>query len=149
MDYTELAVEFIDNMETLRKARSYKCLNEALRGEEFILHFLYHKGGKAFPGEIRDEMGVSTARVAAALNNLEKKGLIARNVDANDRRKVPVYLTGQGEAIARELQAGLVRGTAEMLSLLGESDAAEYVRITGRLAAVAGEAGEHSSLNGK
>ena len=39
---------------------------------------------------------LSTARIAAMLNNLERKGAITRARDKADRRRVVVRLTAQG-----------------------------------------------------
>jgi len=134
MNYTELAAELIDKMGVLHKARPHKHINEALRGEACVLIYIAHTGGGVLPGEICHEMDVSTARVAATLNGLEKKGLITRRIDQNDRRKILVDLTGEGKALAKKHQRSVTEAAAKMLELLGEHDAREYTRITGRLA---------------
>ncbi len=134
MDYTKLAIEFLEKMDMFRKAKTQKNITEALQGEMFVLHYIFHKGGEVLPGEISNEMGVSSARIATALNSLEKKGLITRQIDTSDRRRIIVRFTEKGENFAVKHQQAVVKYTVEMLSLLGEHDAKEYVRITGRLA---------------
>ena len=140
MDYPALAVRLLDSMQALHRFRPQKHINEAMQGEAFVLRFLMtHEmhGGGVLPGQISGEMGVSSARVAAALNSLESKGLITRQIDLSDRRKILVKITGEGKALARQQQQNVVAGAAKMLALLGEHDAQEYVRITGRLAEIA------------
>ena len=136
MDYTELAATFVNQMGTLRKARPQKHIDDALHGESFVLHFIAQRRGVVLPGEIGQEMDVSTARIASALNSLEKKGLITRKIDAQDRRRILVSITKEGETLACAQHRALIGKTAEMLALLGEQDAQEYVRITCKLAEI-------------
>jgi len=139
MDYHALAVKLLDSMQALHRARPQKHINESLHGEAFVLRFIALHGDDVLPGEISGEMGVSSARVAAALNSLESKGLITRRIDPRDRRKILVSITPDGKALARQQQQDVVAGAAKMLALLGEQDAKEYVRITGKLAEIASE----------
>ena len=136
MNYTELAMEFLKKMQVFHKARPHRNINEAFQGEAFVLHFIFLHGGDVLPGEISNEMDVSSARVAAALNSLENKGLITRQIDKSDRRKILVRLTQEGELLAEKHHQAVVEDAANMLTLLGEHDAKEYVRIISRLAEI-------------
>ena len=132
MDFSELAIEMMDNMQSLRKEKPQKNMEGALRGESFVLHYIA-SNGEVLPGEIGDEMNVSTARIAQTLNSIEKKGWIIRQIDPNDRRKILVKLTPAGKSIADEQYQTAVDIATRMLTMLGEDDAKEYVRITGKL----------------
>jgi len=136
MDYSALATQLLDSMQALHKFRPQKHLNEAMHGEAFVLRYITVKNSDVLPSEISGEMGVSSARVAAALNSLEGKGLITRQIDLNDRRKILVRITPEGRALAEEQEGAVVEGTAKMLALLGEQDAKEHIRIMGRLAEI-------------
>jgi DNA-binding MarR family transcriptional regulator len=92
------------------------------------------RGGNVQPGEISHEMNVSTARIATALNSLEKKGFISRQIDTNNRRNILVGITQAGKESAEEHRKKALKNLAEMLALLGEHDAKEHVRITKKLA---------------
>jgi len=142
MDYSQLAAELLLKMQALRKMKPQKNIHESLQGESFVLHYIAHHGSDVLPGEISSEMDVSSARVAAALNSLENKGLITRQIDRNDRRRILVRLTPEGKETADRHQRKVVEGAAKMLALLGEDDAREYVRITGRLAEMLPQCGE-------
>ena len=109
---------------------------EAMHGEAFVLRYIMLQEGDVLPGEIGGEMGVSSARIATALNSLESKGLITRQIDLNDRRRILVRITPEGRAFAEEQEQAVVEGTAKMLALLGEHDAKEHVRIMGRMAEI-------------
>ncbi|MCL2025138.1 MAG: MarR family transcriptional regulator [Coriobacteriia bacterium] len=98
------------------------------------MHCIAHYGGAVTPGQIGDVMNVSSARIAQTLNSIEKKGLITREIDVNDRRKVLVTLTPAGAKAAEEHLRTITELATKMLTLLGEEDAKEYVRITGKLA---------------
>jgi len=137
MDYPALAARLLDSMRALHRARPQKHINESLHGEAYVLRFIMVQNGDVLPSEISGEMGVSSARVAAALNSLESKGLITRRMAPRDRRKILVGITKEGKVQAEQQQEDVIAGAAKLLAMLGEEDAREYVRITGRLAKIA------------
>lgn len=137
MDYTELAVEWLEKMHTMRKGGPHRHIDESMQGEVFVMEYVARHGSDVLPGEISSQMNVSSARTAQTLNSLERKGLITRHIDKNDRRRILVNLTSEGKEFAEKHQQFLIKCTAKLLSLLGEQDAKEYVRITGRLAELA------------
>ena len=134
MDYSILAQELIECNSRMRKARPHRMLNEAVRGEGFVLQVIYDSGGDVLPGEISKQIRISSARIAATLNNLETKSLITRQIDPNDRRQIIVRITDEGRSQAMAQQQGIIDEVADMLMKLGEHDAKEYVRILCRIA---------------
>jgi len=133
MDYNKLAAELVGNLRALSRAGPQRAIDDVLHGEAFILIYIQNRDGDVLPGEISAIMDVSSARVAAALNSMEKKGLITRRIDDNDRRKILVGITEKGREQAEKYQATVTGIAANVLELLGENDAKEYIRITGRL----------------
>jgi len=67
--------------------------------------------GRASPGELAQEMGVSNAGVSGRLEGLEKKGWLKRMPGVDDRRRVEVEATREGLRIWREAME--LRGSAE------------------------------------
>ncbi len=67
--------------------------------------------GRASPGELAQEMGVSNAGVTGRLDGMEKKGWLKRTPGAGDRRRVEVEATREGLRLWREAMA--LRGSAE------------------------------------
>ena len=134
MEYTDLAAELLSKILAFRKAGLHQNIGEALRGENFILNFIACCEDVVLPGEISHEMDVSSARIAAALNRLEDKNLITRQIDKNDRRRILVRITPEGRELADKNQREVLEAAAKLLSRLDEHDAREYVRITGKLA---------------
>lgn len=137
MDYSELAAELLHKMYLLHRARPQKRITESLKGVMFILQFIAHNDCGVLPGNISSEMDVSSARVAAALNTLEDKGLVTREIDKSDRRRILVKLTPKGREITEKHELEIFGEMKNMLVQLGEHDACEYVRIMGRLAEIA------------
>ena len=134
MDYSNLANELLEKMHSFRRAKPQKSIDESLQGEAFVLHYLAQHGEGVLPGEISNEMRVSSARIAQTLNNIEKKGWITRQIDTNDRRRILVNLTPEGKTAAEKHHQAISNLAIKILSMLGEHDAKEYVRIMGRLA---------------
>lgn len=130
MKYTKLAVEFIHNYHNLIK-HGHK--DEAMRGEYYALIYLSHDYRDFFPSDISDEMNISSARVAAMLNNLEKKGLVMRKKNPDDRRKTIVVITEKGKEMAKKIETDVMNHVMGILKHLGEDDAKEFVRIMGKL----------------
>ena len=87
-------------------------------------------------GELSSRLSMTTSRVAAVLGSLEKKGLLERENDAVDRRRVLVSLTQAGEALCEKRKAHFKSKIALLLSMLGD-DAPEFVRLLGRVFEIA------------
>jgi DNA-binding MarR family transcriptional regulator len=67
--------------------------------------------GRASPGELAQELGLSNAGVSGRLDSMEKKGWLKREPGAGDRRRVEVEATREGLRLWRA--AMNLRGSAE------------------------------------
>ncbi|NLK99038.1 MAG: winged helix-turn-helix transcriptional regulator [Clostridiales bacterium] len=134
MDYTHLAYEVMEIMKVFKKRNMHKQFHESMHGEIYTLYYVYQHEGNVIPSDISNKTGVSTARVAATLNSLEKKGMVIRKIDPSDRRRILVEMTPAGKKEIEEHIKKITDSTINMLSYLGEDDAKEYVRIMKRLA---------------
>ncbi len=106
------------------------------RGELGVLGYLAFARDGATPGELREHLNVGSGRVADPLNALERKGLIRRAVDPADSRRVIVSITETGRARIQEERMAFRREQARLLEALGPEDAAEFVRLMGRVASL-------------
>lgn len=129
MDYSALAREYMAIFYKMRKRKNQKKITDSMHGEQFVLTFLSRHGGSVIPSEISNEMGISTARVAAALGSLESKGLVTRRIDERDRRRILVELTEDGRAQEASHAKAITGVLVRMLEDLGEADANELLRI--------------------
>ena len=136
MNYSELAEKLFENMIKANKSSAFATLAKAIHGEMFALHLIDIHNGDITPGEISKVANTSKARITAELNSLEKKGLITREIDTNNRRRVLVRLTREGKKVAKEHHNCIMQKTEELLSRLGEKDAEAYIRIVGKIGGI-------------
>ena len=133
MDFEELACEFLEEFFRLGRYHRSREISSSMKGEAFLLMYLWKKQDAATPGELGKAMKTSSARVAAALNNLERKGMIVRKSEEKDRRKIRVELTEKGEEQARQWQQIPMRMTSQLMEQLGEEDAKQMLHILKRI----------------
>lgn len=88
-------------------------------------------------GELAELLGITTARVAATLKSLEKKNVVCRARDPKDRRRVLVYLTAHGRALAQRRMDENVLLLAEVYRRMGETDTREFLRLQRRVEEIA------------
>jgi len=73
----------------------------------------------AQPGQLGQELSMTSSNVAAALRELEAAGLVHRRRDETDARRVLVFVTGPGRAlladVRSEKQTWLGRATTALL----------------------------------
>lgn len=134
MDYKDLALEFIEVMNQTRRRNVPKQIDDSMRGEHFVLNYISEHEGNVTPSDISNEMGITSARIAAALNSLEKKGLILRRIDAEDRRRILIDMTDVGREQVKKHYQMILDTTTSMLRHLGEEDAKNYIRIMKKMA---------------
>lgn len=88
----------------------------------------------AYPKDLSHSMGVSSARVAALLNHLEKEGFIQRRPDLKDNRQVIVSITDKGIQAICQKREQILDMIARALESLGPEDAQTLLRIQQKLA---------------
>lgn len=139
MDYNALAHETI--LEILRHPPvvRFKITNEFPQGEVKMLEFLTIIQDGVTAGELSEKMNISTARVAALLNGLAKKGLIRRAADDQDKRKIVVFLTEEGRKTGQEKYEMMLRYMSRLFSQLGERDTLELLRLFRRVTSLCAE----------
>lgn len=134
VDYYTLAEQLMELHVALHIIPINQELAALERGMFFALNFLMFHKRSAYPKELSRGMGVSSARVAALLNHLEKEGLIQRRPDPKDNRQVIVSLTENGIHAIRQKRKEILETVAQTLEELGPEDAQEFLRIQQKLA---------------
>ena len=129
MELHKLAEEFFGEMLKAEHAPADRPEHAFPKGEFGVLVYLSsHKDG-ASVGELTDYLRVTSGRTASTLNALERKGLVHRQTDSADNRRILVFLTDEGRAQFQAEHDRAVSCMSEFLSRLGETDAKEYIRI--------------------
>ena len=129
-ELTEELVRLLD--EYPREARDNR-FSSTLRGEMAVMRLLHSSAKqKMTAGELSSRLGMTTSRVAAVLGSLQKKGLLERESDEEDRRRVMVSLTEAGDRLCEKRKRHFMSKISEMLAMLGE-DAPTFVHLIGRV----------------
>lgn len=135
MDYKKQAEEFMKIMHSIGHLKGQKKLSKAFGGGTYILQLLYFKK-EISPTEISEKMNISTARVATALNLLEEKQLIVREIDQLDRRRITVKLTEEGNLQAKTIIDNILDKSADIFRQLGEEETNNLMRIIKKISKI-------------
>ncbi len=109
-----------------------RFFEDGFQGTCLILKIL-RNAGQLTAGEIAKRLDVSTARVAAALNSLEKKGCVERLKSATDGRMVVVRLTASGRAALESREEQLLAIIGRILGKLTEEELLSLLHIIEKL----------------
>ena len=137
MDFFEQVAREQVRAMILNHARREDLSQVFSQGEMRLLGCLNAGADGRTAGELSTLLDLSTARIAAILNNLERKGAITRVRDTADRRRVVVRLTDQGR---HEVQTSLDEAVAclsEVYRRMGEADTRELLRLSDRAGTIA------------
>jgi len=130
--YESLAERILCSMDRHRPIPS-EPVSGTIRGEMAVLRLLSMEEDGMHAGVIAEMLHMTTSRIAAVLNALEKKGMIKRICDPQDKRRVLVLLTQTGmESCMRRRSEAKAHLTA-MLMRLTEDEAQTFVRLSSKL----------------
>ncbi|MBR3059632.1 MAG: transcriptional regulator [Oscillospiraceae bacterium] len=106
------------------------------RGELYLLWYIHRKADAVLPGELKEAMRVSTARIAHLLNALEARGYIRRSIDPADHRRVVIRLTEAGNHDLEQVCSRIHRRLAAIAEALGEEDTEKFVCLAEKIASL-------------
>ena len=112
-----------------KKSQMQQAMSRDSKGEPFIIRELEFKGAQT-PSQLATALKVTSGRISTLLAALEKKGLIEREVDPDDRRIVHVNLTEQGRAKAKQQREDMRDVVCWVFSQMGERRTREFVDLT-------------------
>lgn len=84
------------NLANVRKMEEKLAPLQLTLGRLCLLYALQRIGRPALPSELGDDLAVTRANISGLLNGLEKNGMVRREVDTADRRRIWVHLTPKG-----------------------------------------------------
>lgn len=130
---TALTKEMIRLLDEHPRAARDNRFSAIMCGEMAVMRLL-HSGAKQkmTAGELSSRLGMTTSRVAAVLGSLQKKGLLERESDEEDRRRVMLSLTEAGDRLCEKRKRHFMSKISKMLAMLGE-DAPTFVHLIGRV----------------
>lgn len=97
------------------------------------------RGGSLTPSALAQDMMLSTSAMTNRLDRLEKRGLIVRQADPQDRRSLRIVLTPEGFALIERLVASHVATEEVLLSALDEAERDQLKALLAKVAAREGE----------
>lgn len=106
---------------------------------QVLFYVARHPG--ALMSEAARSFGITLSAVTQVVDRLEAKGFLQRTEAPRDRRQVRLFLTREGERLARELEELQVKGLARVLARLTPADRKDVIRgIEQLVSAAQGEA---------
>lgn len=92
------------------------------------------QGGKEItPSQLRHFVLSGVSNMTALIDRMERDGLVSRRRDQQDRRKVIISLTEQGEEVSRRVVPGHVNWVKRTMSVFRERDLEQFNRLLGLL----------------
>jgi len=108
-------------------------LIESLRGENAVLTYLVHHSTEIHPSELAEKLSLVPGRMTDILNTLEKKGMIRREKDPEDRRRVLVMITPKGIRNVTERREQIRIQYSGLYEALGQEDTIKLIELLGKM----------------
>ena len=100
-----------------------------------VLSMLADAPGPLTPGEIRDRLLVKGPTVTGLLDGLEGAGLVSRERDPTDRRRLQVSLTAAGSDLAARFRPAVHEAERPWLDALSEGERRTLLGLLGKVQA--------------
>ncbi len=108
-------------------------IEDGYSGIFYILKILSEAKGELTAGDIAEKFGASTARIAVALSNLEKKGYILREKSKKDARITIVKITNEGVLALNKRKSDLFESIDYYLSKLSPKEKKSFYQSLQKL----------------
>jgi DNA-binding MarR family transcriptional regulator len=89
---------------------------------------------------MHETLAVSKAAVSQMLGSLEKRGYIQREIDRDNRRKIIITLTKEGNTAVDEAWKSMDALLSHIIKQFGEKDARHFVRLLNRFVEIVDKA---------
>lgn len=132
MTFAEEAERELMQMMLKNRHGAFSKIEKSSKGASIVLKVLDRLGEPTNPKYLADTSNLSTARIAAVLNNLEKRGLVIRTMDPDDRRRINVSLTEAGKKAAKSEKQEMRAKIIQVFELMGEEDTKKYLELTAK-----------------
>lgn len=101
-------------------------------GQQFVLECLWDEDGLT-PSEIAARIGIEAATLTRALRRMETAGLVRREPDEQDKRRIRTWLTEQGRDLHEPVSETMAQLQQDAISLLTEREAERLAELLGRV----------------
>jgi len=130
---------FIDNIHAIVRYgalslhKRLKHLNINGSEHSVIAYLAFHKSVNG--EEISEFLKIDKSTASKALSNLERKGIIIRTTNEQNRREKLIELTSEGSALANEIEELINIWTKDVLKNLSEEEIAIFNELCDKVAA--------------
>lgn len=97
-----------------------------------VLHAL-RDGGKLTPGELRYHVLTGASNMTSLIDRMERDGLVVREKDSSDRRKILIKLSDPGMELCTKFYSGFTDWVNEIFSVFEGEDFLQLQLLLGRL----------------
>jgi len=104
-------------------------------GRLCVLYALQRVGRPALPSELGDDLAVTRSNISGLLAGLEKSGMIRREIDTADRRRILVHLTPLGIETLQKAWPLYEEAIAGQFQFLSEDEKRALLEILRKLTA--------------
>ncbi|GAA2906552.1 winged helix DNA-binding protein [Enterococcus pseudoavium] len=132
MTFAEEAERELMQLMVENRHGAFSKMEKSNKGANIVIKVLDRLGEPTNPKHLAETLNLSTARIAAVLGNLEKRGLIIRTMDADDRRRINVRLTESGKKVAAAEKLDMRNKIIRVFEMMGEEDTKKYLELTAR-----------------
>lgn len=94
-----------------------------------VLNCLWMNGGTCLPRQIAELLCLETSTVSGILDRMQKKELIDRTINPDNRREILVIITPKGEALKEPVLKVIDDVNTEVLKDFGK-DETEFIRAS-------------------
>ncbi|GGG19720.1 MarR family winged helix-turn-helix transcriptional regulator [Paenibacillus aceti] len=134
MSDTPKAQRLMEVFNRFRRVGCYKPALEGMKSSEIKVLFIIRRvscedSRGVTISAISNMMEVTSPTVTPLVRSLEKRGLVTRYTDEQDRRAVRIKLTEQGEAITRKAQEAYTRRFNGLIDYLGEEKSGQLADL--------------------
>lgn len=132
MNYNKKAEEIF---ETLTKRKKYigELSSNISQGESGVLLYLLNSNSNVSQSELSENLGVTMPRIVVLINTLQKKELIEKNLDSNDKRKSIISITNKGKDNIIKKKKEAIKFIENVIKELDEQEIEQYIDISKKI----------------
>ena len=106
---------------------------DGLRRYHFTVLVALDEDGPTSQAALGRRLSIDRSDMVAVINDLERDGLVARERDADDRRRNVIHLTPSGERALKRLDARVAEAQDALLAPLSAKERRELERLLTRV----------------
>lgn len=134
MTKREKAIELMNELRKSGPRPIFERIDNSDKGIYFIIGYLkHHKDEDVFATDLANKLHVSTARISIILKKLENRGLVLKQQDKKDTRKVKIKLSKKGERLADEHFEKIVKAHEKLVDEISDTELKTYIRISKKI----------------